>query len=438
MTITVGGIADGSDESLIISGNTVDLSQPLAAPLVITVGGTTFNIAYDGTTFTITDNAGIGVPHADFETLLSLTEYENTKRFPVEGNRTFAFAVNDGLVDSAIATSTITVDGDNDLDGVGNLVDVDDDNDGILDVDEGFSQFTGGDQYVDYVIRFNQLPPLPQAVNSIPEAALGAPDADQVSLGGVGSELVLGYRGAVFTNSGNASADISLHERGAPETVEILLRPTAATRALLDEQGVLSANAEGFYSFGIIDGVNPLDIDALTLNAFAAGQLEFDAINLVGADNAGGLNPGADVIAVEAFTLRVFGQSSRDSDNDGIADHLDIDSDNDGITDNVEAQSTAGYIAPSGIGGTSAFIDSNNDGLDDSFDLGVIAGSAATGIGLGLVDTDGDGVTDTIDLDSDNDGSEDASERGAAGPITAQTGVTVSYTHLTLPTNREV
>ena len=58
------------------------------------------------------------------------------------------------------------------------------------------------------------------------------------------------------------------------------------------------------------------------------------------------------------LTLRI------DTDFDGIDDSLDIDSDNDGITDTVEAQTTAGYIAPSGIGGTAAFIDTNKDGLD--------------------------------------------------------------------------
>jgi len=41
--------------------------------------------------------------------------------------------------------------------------------------------------------------------------------------------------------------------------------------------------------------------------------------------------------------------ASRDTDGDGLANNLDIDSDNDGIPDNVEAQSTIGYISPSGI-----------------------------------------------------------------------------------------
>ena len=77
-----------------------------------------------------------------------------------------------------------------------------------------------------------------------------------------------------------------------------------------------------------------------------------------------------------------------DTDSDGIPDYLDIDSDNDGIPDNVEAQSTTGYIVPSGI-------DTNGNGLDDAYDNG--------GVGLIPVDTDGDSLPDYVDDDSDND-----------------------------------
>ena len=106
-----------------------------------------------------------------------------------------------------------------------------------------------------------------------------------------------------------------------------------------------------------------------------------------------------------------------DTDGDGIANSLDLDSDNDGITDNVEAQTTVDYIAPSGIGGTAAFVDTNMDGLDDNYDAGVIAGGPHTGVGLTPVDTDSsladaDGIVDYLDTDSDNDGIDDAVEAG--------------------------
>jgi gliding motility-associated-like protein len=83
-----------------------------------------------------------------------------------------------------------------------------------------------------------------------------------------------------------------------------------------------------------------------------------------------------------------------DSDGDGHLNWLDIDADNDGIVDNVEAQSTSGYIAPSGT--------INIDGVDLAYD------PAQGGIKIILLDTDltladPDGIPDFLDPDSDND-----------------------------------
>ncbi|MGJ8659818.1 gliding motility-associated C-terminal domain-containing protein [Cellulophaga fucicola] len=85
-----------------------------------------------------------------------------------------------------------------------------------------------------------------------------------------------------------------------------------------------------------------------------------------------------------------------DTDNDGIPDYLDIDSDDDGIPDNVEAQTTAGYIQPSGL-------DENGNGLDDAYETD-------GNLGIFPVDTDGDSLPDYLDEDSDNDGVSDAIE----------------------------
>ena len=124
---------------------------------------------------------------------------------------------------------------------------------------------------------------------------------------------------------------------------------------------------------------------------------------------------------------RVVPELEPDTDGDGVVNRQDIDSDNDGITDNVEAQSTANYIAPTSDG---TITDVNMDGLDDRYDdtqaaVGQNADSSFAHVGTGLtpVDTDGDSEADYLDLDSDNDGTEDAAERGTAGSTTAQTGV---------------
>lgn len=85
-----------------------------------------------------------------------------------------------------------------------------------------------------------------------------------------------------------------------------------------------------------------------------------------------------------------------DTDGDGIPDYLDIDSDDDGVPDNVEAQTTSGYIPPSGT-------DANNNGVDDAYeDNG--------NIGIIPIDTDGDGIPDYVDDDSDDDGVPDRIE----------------------------
>ncbi|MFN6085284.1 MAG: tandem-95 repeat protein [Fluviicola sp.] len=87
------------------------------------------------------------------------------------------------------------------------------------------------------------------------------------------------------------------------------------------------------------------------------------------------------------------------TDGNGGANYLDIDADNDGIVDNSEAQSTAGYIAPTGT-------DTDNDGIDNAYDAFVGFGGAGTT----PVNTDGADTPDYIDLNSDNDALTDAIE----------------------------
>jgi hypothetical protein len=110
-----------------------------------------------------------------------------------------------------------------------------------------------------------------------------------------------------------------------------------------------------------------------------------------------------DYLANESYVNFAFGADPRadaDSDGDGVVDRLDLDSDDDGIPDNVEAQTTGGYLAPSGV-------DSDGNGLDDAYES-----SPGAGEGLTPVDTDGVAPADVLDLDSDGDGVLDVDESG--------------------------
>ena len=88
----------------------------------------------------------------------------------------------------------------------------------------------------------------------------------------------------------------------------------------------------------------------------------------------------------------------KDTDGDGIVDRLDLDSDNDGIPDNVEAQSTSGYIAPNT---DDAATYTTNNGLNSAY--------VGTG-GLIPLNTDGADTLDYQDSDADNDGIPDCNE----------------------------
>ncbi|MCG1037478.1 LamG-like jellyroll fold domain-containing protein, partial [Polaribacter sargassicola] len=163
------------------------------------------------------------------------------------------------------------------------------------------------------------------------------------------------------------------------------------------------------------DGI--LDTEELTINGVTydpLGDEDGDLLpNYLDTDDDGNDGDGSTTDYTDANNDGVA--DVFDTDNDGIANHLDLDSDNDGIPDNIEAQSTTGYIAPSGV-------DADFDGLDDAYD-----GTGSNG--LTAVDTDSDNIPDYLDLDADDDGIYDVEESGSglandgSGMVTGDVGV---------------
>ncbi|MBB4806551.1 hypothetical protein HNP38_001847 [Chryseobacterium defluvii] len=103
---------------------------------------------------------------------------------------------------------------------------------------------------------------------------------------------------------------------------------------------------------------------------------------------------------------------TNDTDGDGTPNHLDTDSDNDGCLDSFEGGATSSNTLPSGTIGTNGLYNS----LETSADSGIVNyNSTYTPVAISnsinkCADTDSDGVDNVTDIDDDNDGSTDHQE----------------------------
>ena len=168
------------------------------------------------------------------------------------------------------------------------------------------------------------------------------------------------------------------------------------------------------------DDISVYDLNtAYDLTAGATFDSSFSVATEENAPEAIAFSPDGDKLYVIGTTGDDVNQYSIDIDNDGdgIKNSLDLDSDNDGIADNVEAQTTAGYVSPSG--GGAAMTDADQDGLDDNYDADNTTNDAALSAGLTPTDTDADETPDYLDLNSDNDENPDTVEAGVSTPTDA-------------------
>ncbi len=107
LTITVGGLQDGSDEKLVIAGSTpfpLNANQPNQS-------SNGFDFSYDSSTGTvsISKTGGGDLTQAEVDGLLRGLTYQNDAGTPTQGDRTFTIIANDGVNNSAPAVSTVSV-----------------------------------------------------------------------------------------------------------------------------------------------------------------------------------------------------------------------------------------------------------------------------------------------------------------------------------------
>ncbi len=397
------------------------------------------------------------------------------------GPASFAFTIADANGGSDTATASITVLADTDADGVADANDIDDDNDGIIDTAEGYSLTTQKTalNFIQYPVHITSASVgalfdgntayTGNAALRIHSFVITPGDLNGSVLN---NALVVGTTtNAVFP----AGSSFTMHLENDDVIGDSAALIAASLNSGLTSLGLnpLSLFNDTFTDVGTIGVLDAADFDRNGDGLVSTSGVDYSPMGVIiqfynGVPGAGGTVVGTTFSQVKLLqaggvqvhtavspvpfthfaiasvpdgtgkdirinelqfngqvntgtpTFSVVNEVNRDSDGDGFADHLDLDSDNVGITDNVEAQTTAGYIAPSGTGPLMG--DTDNDGLDNVFDATVgIAGS----LGLTPVNTDGTDAADYLDADSDNDGVTDIVERGD-GQATSITSTTDS------------
>ncbi|WP_394751237.1 beta strand repeat-containing protein [Spongiimicrobium salis] len=275
---------------------------------------------------------------------------------------------------------------DTDDDGIAPLVDLDDDNDGILDLDEVPSGCTTNS--LNY--EFYDGTPAGDTVDNIP------------TVGALGTGTVTAF---------NVNALQSLVDPGDDNSYGI--RYT----------GFISIETAGDYTFFTnsddgsslsVNGTEVVDNDGTHGNRERSGIINLTegthTITVLFFESGGGQNldvfyQGPSIPRQNLpFTILSDQLCSDDTDGDGIPNSLDLDSDNDGIYDAIEAGHGAAQV--NGIVNGAV----GEDGVPDAVQA---AGQEDNGtINYTLSDSDTDGNADFSELDSDGDGCNDVQEAG--------------------------
>ncbi|MEC3906463.1 gliding motility-associated C-terminal domain-containing protein [Tamlana sp. 2201CG12-4] len=278
--------------------------------------------------------------------------------------------------------ATLTLDYDCDGDGILNMTDQDDDNDGIVDVIENYNQDLFGDIDNDNIRNFEDA----GYCNLNTSGVCADADTDNDGL----------INQCDIDSDNNGVLDII---EGAP-----VINPRDTDR-------------DGIYDFIDTDNDNNgiLDVDEIGSDPNNPRDTDGDGTPDYNDDD----NDGDGI----PDNYEIYGDSNNpmDTDNDGTPDYLDTDSDNDGIPDAYEvgredvpvntdeeleiklAQDVLEDYRDS---------DSDNNGITDTAEAqGLIDTDVLSPIDVNtIVDTDRDGIPDHLDFDNDGDSLFDACE----------------------------
>jgi gliding motility-associated-like protein len=296
---------------------------------------------------------------------------------------------------------------DCDGDGILNVNDLDDDNDGILDTDEGYSETV-----TNYLANPSFENNDPNVGNQRGGSYLG-PGTGNVGIAVDNWDLVWGT-GDLYDNatrsdfaasdgsyyvgfhSGDGNSDSSYDEDSA-DTREVLIH-NLETPLQAGVQYTLSFDLAAYDFDNNLNNTPPVEIEFYTLN---------DDIAIEGDDDGDGVPNYSDIDYIDLNDLY------QDGNIEG-----DLATGNSGITYQAKMGSAGLYDVDGWSSATFTFTPSSNI---DRILLTPTSGShegvfvdnftlVATGATFTSIDTDGDGIADHLDTDSDNDGCNDADE----------------------------
>ncbi len=355
-------------------------------------------ISSDGSSFTTLDTFS-GTQSGTFDQDITAYISSNTTIRFRKGGNDWSGNNDRAYIDNVTISTTSVPQTDSDGDGIIDVVDLDDDNDGITDEEEYCS--------------------------SINASFLTSSDVGERSV--VINHTDTGYLRLDFSSMDNS---FQLDINGSTIHPSVLEFENGALDAG-DEYFVFQsdgsfisqpwvANSNGIprlrlivNEFGQISLYGSRTTSSTTLELMEAqGGTPFNTIPWIPGNNntftlTNQAGPGP-----EGFTGELFASAICDTDGDGISNEFDLDSDNDGIYDIVES----GVLNESGV------TDSNNDGRID----GATSSSGSNGLfnaiedvdteyaipSYSILDSDADGSYDAYVLDADGDGCNDVREAG--------------------------
>ena len=326
------------------------------------------------------------------------------------------------------AVTAVTADGDSDCDGVPNSTDIDDDNDGVLDTEEGICNLSGEQVLLldDITLSGGGSPAKSTVTNYVAQQTPAGSEEPS------GQTFVNG-----FDNNGGVDVPFTITFNN-PTTFNIANNELTIKFQYYDNiANTTSENINHYPSFNIETDAGDFFVDytltaaektSLSLGnwipieftiAIAQSTVTINSMDLYLETISGGNSGSFSAAGSEVFALAIdgiqTGNSCIDTDGDGIPNSLDLDSDADGCSDALEAgattNTTADYVFTGAVGANGLV-----DTLETSVDSGTInytstySPYAVSDFLAACVDTDSDGVNDLLDIDDDNDGILDATE----------------------------